>query len=195
MISAVTALHIFVAFVLMISVLLQTGKGSGLGAAFGGTSSSVFGARGPATLFSKVTTFAAVVFMATSLVLALNARRADTLDLPETVAPPVETPADAAPLPELPALPAAEETGGGASEAALPADDPSLGASGAADDASAPAGESASPSGETGASPPSAEGAGDSASEAAPEAEAGSASSSSDDAAKGKDGSASSAGK
>ncbi|MDR2349583.1 MAG: preprotein translocase subunit SecG, partial [Deltaproteobacteria bacterium] len=67
--SAVTAVHIAVAIILMISVLLQTGKGSGLGAAFGGSSSSVFGSRGPAGLIAKITAVAAVIFMVTSLTL------------------------------------------------------------------------------------------------------------------------------
>ncbi|MDR0354630.1 MAG: preprotein translocase subunit SecG, partial [Deltaproteobacteria bacterium] len=74
MTTIITSIHVFVAILLMISVLLQTGKGSGLGAAFGGSSSSVFGSRGPATLISRVTSVAAVIFMVTSLVLSLWAQ-------------------------------------------------------------------------------------------------------------------------
>ncbi|MDR1657652.1 MAG: preprotein translocase subunit SecG [Deltaproteobacteria bacterium] len=74
MTSTVTAIHIFVAVILMISVLLQSGKGSGLGAAFGGSSSSVFGSRGPATLISRVTSVAAIIFMVTSLTLSIFAQ-------------------------------------------------------------------------------------------------------------------------
>ncbi|MDR1109263.1 MAG: preprotein translocase subunit SecG, partial [Deltaproteobacteria bacterium] len=71
--TLVTSVHVLVAFILIVSVLLQTGKGSGLGAAFGGSSSSVFGARGPATIISRVTSVAAIIFMVTSLTLSIFA--------------------------------------------------------------------------------------------------------------------------
>ena len=63
--------HIIVCFFLIFIVLVQSGKGAELGAAFGGSSQTLFGARGAATFFSKLTTIAAVVFMLTSLVLAV----------------------------------------------------------------------------------------------------------------------------
>jgi len=63
--------HITVCFFLIFIVLIQSGKGAELGAAFGGSSQTLFGARGAATLFSKLTTIAAVVFMLTSLSLAV----------------------------------------------------------------------------------------------------------------------------
>lgn len=68
----VVSIHITAAVILVLTVLLQAGKGSGMGAAFGGSSGTVFGARGPATLISKITCGAAVVFMITSLNLALS---------------------------------------------------------------------------------------------------------------------------
>jgi preprotein translocase subunit SecG len=64
-------IHIIVCFFLIFIVLVQSGKGAELGAAFGGSSQTLFGARGAATLFSKLTTIAAVVFMITSLTLAI----------------------------------------------------------------------------------------------------------------------------
>ena len=52
-------------------VLLQTGKGADMGAAFGGGSSqTLFGSTGASTFLSKATTIVAVVFMLTSLGLA-----------------------------------------------------------------------------------------------------------------------------
>ena len=52
-------------------VLLQTGKGADMGAAFGGGSSqTLFGSTGASTFLSKATTAAAIVFMLTSLTLA-----------------------------------------------------------------------------------------------------------------------------
>ena len=52
-------------------VLLQTGKGTDMGAAFGGGSSqTLFGSTGASTFLSKATTAAAIIFMLTSLGLA-----------------------------------------------------------------------------------------------------------------------------
>ncbi len=64
-----TVLHVAVALCLVLSVLLQAGKGGGIGAAFGGSSDTMFGSRGPVSFLSKLTTGAAVLFMATSLLL------------------------------------------------------------------------------------------------------------------------------
>ncbi len=71
MFTLILIIHIIVCFFLIFIVLVQSGKGAELGAAFGGSSQTLFGARGAATLFSKLTTIAAVVFMITSLVLAM----------------------------------------------------------------------------------------------------------------------------
>ncbi len=60
---------------LIFIVLIQSGKGAELGAAFGGSSQTLFGARGAATFFSKMTTVAAVIFMITSLSLAVIAAK------------------------------------------------------------------------------------------------------------------------
>jgi len=62
--------HVFVSILLICIVLLQTGKGAEMGAAFGGAAQTVFGGSGPAPLLGKITTFAAVIFMVTSLSLA-----------------------------------------------------------------------------------------------------------------------------
>lgn len=64
-----TVLHVAVAVCLILSVLLQAGKAGGMGAAFGGSSDTMFGTRGPVNFLSKVTTGAAVLFMVTSLLL------------------------------------------------------------------------------------------------------------------------------
>ncbi len=61
-------IHIMVCIVLIIAILLQSGKSADLAGAFGGMGSqSVFGPRGAATLLSKVTTISAILFMITSL--------------------------------------------------------------------------------------------------------------------------------
>jgi preprotein translocase subunit SecG len=75
MYTAILILHVIVCFFLIFIVLVQSGKGAELGAAFGGSSQTLFGARGAATIFSKLTTIAAVVFMITSLSLAIITAR------------------------------------------------------------------------------------------------------------------------
>ncbi len=70
MTAIITILHVVVCFALILIVLLQTGKGSDMGAAFGGSSQTLFGSSGPATFLNKITTLAAIVFMLTSLTLA-----------------------------------------------------------------------------------------------------------------------------
>lgn len=70
MITFVTVLHITLCFFLILVVLLQTGKGADMGAAFGGASQTVFGATGAVSLMGKVTTVTAVLYMLTSLTLA-----------------------------------------------------------------------------------------------------------------------------
>ena len=70
MMTFIFILHIIVSIALILIVLLQTGKGADMGAAFGGSAQTVFGATGPAPFLGKITTIAAVVFMLTSLSLA-----------------------------------------------------------------------------------------------------------------------------
>jgi preprotein translocase subunit SecG len=71
MTTFVLIIHILVCFSLIGVVLLQSGKGAELGAAFGGSSQTIFGSRGAATFLNKMTTVIAVVFMLTSLSLAV----------------------------------------------------------------------------------------------------------------------------
>ena len=65
-----TILHILVCLFLVLVVLTQQGKGQDLASAFGGAGSqAAFGARGTASLLTKVTAFVAGLFMVTSLLL------------------------------------------------------------------------------------------------------------------------------
>jgi preprotein translocase subunit SecG len=66
----VVALHILICLILVAVVLLQTGKGADIGAAFGGSSQTVFGSRGPTTFFHYLTTCSAILFIFTSLFLS-----------------------------------------------------------------------------------------------------------------------------
>ena len=72
-------IHIVVSVLMIMVILLQTGKGASMGAAFGGGSSqTVFGSAGPVGFLNKLTTMIAVVFMLTSLVLAFLASHPPT---------------------------------------------------------------------------------------------------------------------
>ena len=63
-------LHVFVCFFLILVVLLQQGRGGGLGATFGGATAQVFGGRGAGNFMTRLTAVCAVIFMATSMSLA-----------------------------------------------------------------------------------------------------------------------------
>src|ERR1043165_9572713 len=63
-------IHVFVCVVLMLVVLLQQGKGGGMGAAFGGATTQVFGGRGAGNILTRATAVCAGIFMLTSVSLA-----------------------------------------------------------------------------------------------------------------------------
>ncbi|MFH1350270.1 MAG: preprotein translocase subunit SecG [Pseudomonadota bacterium] len=63
-------IHVSVCIALILIVLLQRGKGSDMGAAFGGSSQTVFGTAGATSFLHKLTAAAAIIFMLTSLGLA-----------------------------------------------------------------------------------------------------------------------------
>ena len=68
MTALITIIHLLVCLVLIISVLLQSGKAADLAGAFGGGGTqTAFGPRSTANILSKVTTIAAILFMVTSL--------------------------------------------------------------------------------------------------------------------------------
>jgi len=95
-------LHLLVTSGLILIVLLQSGKGADIGAAFGGGSSqTVFGGRGAATFLSKMTSVLAILFMLTSLTLTvLASRRSGVSVVSEDVPRPTQSaPAPAAPAP------------------------------------------------------------------------------------------------
>lgn len=91
-------------------VLLQTGKGADMGAAFGGGSSqTLFGSTGASTFLSKATTVAAVVFMLTSLILAYMSSHRTGDSIMSDVQAPITEPFPDIPLPVVPGEPQAPE--------------------------------------------------------------------------------------
>ena len=71
-------IHVSVCIALILLVLLQRGKGADMGAAFGGSSQTVFGSRGATSFLHKITAAAAIIFMLTSLSLAFLFGRGTT---------------------------------------------------------------------------------------------------------------------
>ena len=100
--------HGIVCLVLILVVLLQSGKAADLAGAFGGGGSqTALGSRGAATVLSKATSVCAIVFMLSSLGLAiLGSRRGgsvlEQVPLPASAAP-AQT--DAAAVEQVPVAP------------------------------------------------------------------------------------------
>lgn len=105
---AMSILHLLVTLGLILIVLLQSGKGADIGAAFGGGSSqTVFGGRGAATFLSKLTSALAILFMLTSLTLTILASQRGTStvvgeDRPKPAPSTPAAPAPAVPGPQKP---------------------------------------------------------------------------------------------
>ena len=77
--AIVLTVHIIVCFVLIGVILLQAGRGGGLTDIGGGAAQSILGTRGT-TILTRATTACAVIFMLTSLSLAvLSARKGHSL--------------------------------------------------------------------------------------------------------------------
>jgi len=97
MTSMLIIIHIIVCIALIMTVLLQAGKGADMGAAFGGGSSqTLLGSSGASTLLGKATTIVAIVFMLTSLSLAYISSKGGTRDSIMKSAPAAQTQPQAA---------------------------------------------------------------------------------------------------
>src|ERR1700675_406090 len=98
----VTVLYVLVCFLLLLVILLQQGKGGDMASAFGGGSSqTAFGARGGATLLTKLTTVFAALFLLGSLALSIAGQRGPGSVVNGTPAPPA--PAASKPVATTPA--------------------------------------------------------------------------------------------
>jgi preprotein translocase subunit SecG len=105
----VLTLHIIVCVILILLVLLQSGK-EGMGVIFGGGSASLFGSTGAGGVLVKLTTFVAVIFLATSLGYNMltsvkTAKESAIIDI--SVDDPSAPPAPAESAPAVPSTPAA----------------------------------------------------------------------------------------
>ena len=75
MVSIVISIHVIVCVAMVIIILLQQGKGAEVGAVFGGSSQTVFGASGAGNALTKATWALAIIFFSTSIFLALASAR------------------------------------------------------------------------------------------------------------------------
>ena len=79
MTALITVLHVFACLFLILVVLLQSGKGGGMGIAFGGGGSqTVFGGSGAGNFLTKATAVTACIFMLTSVSLAYFASQQES---------------------------------------------------------------------------------------------------------------------
>jgi preprotein translocase subunit SecG len=104
MATIVVIIHVLVCLALISIVLLQHGKGAGIGAAFGGSSQTVFGSTGAAPFLAKLTAVAAILFMLTSLSLTFLGRQQEVSVMQGVRGKPATE--QKAPAPTAPAKPA-----------------------------------------------------------------------------------------
>lgn len=141
--SLIIVVHVLAAIAIIGLVLIQHGKGADMGASFGsGASQTIFGSAGSGNALTKSTTWLAIIFFATSLGLAVLARKqadagveAESLlanpgavtapagDVPVAGTAAVKKPDVPAPATEVPAteVPAAAANAAKTAEAPVPA--------------------------------------------------------------------------
>ena len=124
-------IHVFLALGVIGLVLIQHGKGAEAGAAFGsGASNTVFGSRGSGSFLTRMTTFFALAFFCTSMLLFFLASQrtagigsvVDGIEAPTTLQQPVDVPTTENPVTDdvtqdnathgddVPAMPASESS-------------------------------------------------------------------------------------
>ncbi len=87
MTTLLTIIHVIACITLILIVLLQAGKGANMGAAFGGSSQTVFGSAGAGTFLGKLTAGVAIVFMLTSISLTYSVTKKSSSLLEGSSAP------------------------------------------------------------------------------------------------------------
>jgi preprotein translocase subunit SecG len=93
-----TFVYVVICLVLLMSILLQQGKGGDIASAFGGSGSqTAFGARAGATLLTRITTVTAVLFMIGSIGLGILWQRGGSSSVVSGKAVPISAPAKPTP--------------------------------------------------------------------------------------------------
>ena len=121
----VVALYIVICGLLIVTILLQQGKGGDIANAFGGGSSqAVFGARSGATLLTRATSVLAALFVIVAMVLTVWGSRGPSSVVGGVAAPQLP---DAAKLPPASSAPASTAPASTAPASAAPAANPAPG--------------------------------------------------------------------
>lgn len=101
----VTVIHVITSILLILVVLLQSGKGAEISTTLGGSSQTVFGSSGGANFFTRFTSVMALIFMVTSISLTVIGTRDRKSLFEGAPAPSSTTPAAPAQTPSEPANP------------------------------------------------------------------------------------------
>lgn len=89
--TVITVFHVIGALLLIIVILLQAGKGAAMGSGLGGGSSqTMFGSSGAGNFLTKFTTGLAILFMVTSLTLAMLSTKKESRSVMQGVEEPVK---------------------------------------------------------------------------------------------------------
>jgi preprotein translocase subunit SecG len=130
MTNVLLVIHVLAAIAIVVLVLMQQGRGADMGAAFGGGSQTLFGARGSANFLTRVTGLLAAIFFFTSISLAfLYGRATEPKSVTEQQ---VEQPAPPATEGDIPAVPQSEPA---AQQGEVPSPPPAAGGSEKSDEA------------------------------------------------------------
>ncbi len=89
--AIINIIHVIAALSLILTVLLQSGKGAAMGSGLGaGSSQTMFGSSGAGNFLSRLTTGIAILFMVTSLTLAVFSTKKKSSSLIQGVEEPVQ---------------------------------------------------------------------------------------------------------
>ena len=89
--TIINLIHVIAALSLILTVLLQAGKGAAMGSGLGaGSSQTMFGSSGASNFLSKLTTGIAILFMVTSLTLAVFSTKKKSSSLIKGVEEPAQ---------------------------------------------------------------------------------------------------------
>lgn len=90
--ALITIIHVVICLVLIVAVLMQSGKAADLAGAFGGAgSATAVGARGQASIMAKITEVCAILFMFTSLGLWVLSGKSASSAVKDQAAPAKDT--------------------------------------------------------------------------------------------------------
>ncbi|MHB1646416.1 MAG: preprotein translocase subunit SecG [Candidatus Acididesulfobacter diazotrophicus] len=92
MIAFLTVVLIVSAIFLVIVILMQQGKGQEMGAVFGGSSQTVFGASGAGNFLTKTTAILAAIFLGSAFLISyISAKQVSPISIKHYLKKPVKT--------------------------------------------------------------------------------------------------------